>query len=153
MQEHAPLKPVGYVTITVNGQQVFTGTNLVLDNFYELALRGAMNTDYVKTVQFAVSAGQPIVPAMTRLPSVVASIPVGSSGDARPLISLDASGRRTVGTWSASYAAAGALGYDTIGLVSNTGLLVAALSVGSVTLATGDIVAVTWTIGVRGSVG
>lgn len=153
MIERAPLKPVGYVNIEVNGKQVFTGANLVLDNFYELALRGAMGTDFIKSVQFAVAAGQPIVPAMSRLPSVVASAPVGASGDTRPVISADSNGRRTVGTWTATLAASGALGYDTIGLVSNTGLLVAALSVGSVTLAAGDIVAVTWTIGVRGSLG
>lgn len=153
MLDTARLLPVGYVTLTVNGEQILNGSNLVLDNLYELALRSMMGTDSVKTVQFAATAGQPIVPAMSRLPSVVASSPVGASGDSRPLISADSNGRRTVGTWSATLTATGPLSYDAIGLVSTTGLLVAALYVGTVTLSAGDVVAVTWTIGVRGSVG
>lgn len=153
MLDTARITPVGYVDMTVNGRQAFTGSNLVLDNLYELALRALMGADSVRLVQFASTAGQPIVPAMTRLPSVVASIATGATGDARPVISADVNGRRTVGTWTASLTASGPLTYDAIGLVSLTGLLVAALSVGTVTLAAGDVVTVTWTIGVRGSVG
>lgn len=149
---HLNLSPAGFVGMSVGGVQRFLGCNLVLDNMYELLLRAAMDTDYIKSVQFALMSGEPIVPALSRLTNVVASTLVGSSGDNRPLISTDSSGVRSVGTWSASFTASGPLTYDTLGLVSSTGLLVAALSVGTTQLVATDPVAINWTIGFRGQV-
>lgn len=142
----------GQVRIRDRAGVVFDGHNLVTTAFYELALRAMMNTDHVASVVF-VDRAAPIDVGLRTLGPALAIANISTSDEAQPFLTRDAKGDRTIGTWTAVHLVTGVdLTYNTLGLISDTGLLIAATKLLSpTTVLVGDSTAVQWTINLRGA--
>jgi len=133
-----------------DGAVLFDGSNLVVQGGMELIVRALMGTDRITGVNFGLTANRAITVGTRGIGTPVANASVETSGIA-PTIAKDGRGARTIGTWTAVLAATSVLTYDTLGLVSDSGLLFAALTFSPVTLQIGESVAVQWTILLRGA--
>jgi len=154
--DRAPLQLVGSVVLTDRRAQkiILDQSNMVVDAMFELLIRGLTGEDRVSRVLAVSANGYPITPVTKGLRSLgapVLNVPVETAGDLAPIKSLDQRGLRSICTWTALLQPAGTVTYDTLGLVSVTGLLVAATAFQPITLNSGDIVSVQWTISLRGS--
>jgi len=154
--ERAGLIPEGHIR-QVNqrtGEVLVDQPNQILNSFFELVIRGLTGEDIIARVQAmltGVTGPGLITPGVRSLGAPVINVPVQNGGDLAPVKSLDQEGIRSICTWTALFQPTGAVSYDTIGLVSTTGLLVAAANFNTVTLGSGDVVAVQWTISLLGS--
>lgn len=136
----------GYIVMRRGDVVLYDGPNLVVDAAYEVLQRAAMQTDYIRRVEFSDLGGKPVAASMRTLTSVVGTSDVGTTGDQRPLILQNGAGQRAVGRWLATFTAPSAIAYDTLGLVASSGLLFAVRSIPRVTLAKGESITVDWTI-------
>lgn len=151
--ELVPLQMAGHVVLTDrrSGQIILDTQNRVVDAMFELLVRGLTGEDRIARMLAVVAGGLPITPGLRSLGAPVLNVPVETAGDLAPVKSVDQRGLRSICTWTALLQPAGAVTYDTLGLVSVTGLLVAATSFRPISLTGGDIVSVQWTISLRGS--
>ncbi|MFA6132542.1 MAG: hypothetical protein WC869_00845 [Phycisphaerae bacterium] len=124
---------------------------MVVDAMYELLARGLTGEDRVARVQAVLANGLPITKGLRALGSPVMNVTVETGGDLAPVKSLDQRGLRSICTWTALLQPTGTVTYDALGLVSTTGLLCAATAFQPITLGSGDVVSVQWTISLRGS--
>lgn len=143
--------PAGFVRLLQGGTVVLSGQNLVTDAAIEVILRSLLESDHVRSVVFADVSGQVVTAAARALPGVLASSPVELTGDLAPEVARDLSGLQTVATWRAVLDPAAPLTFDCLGLVSNAGLLVAALPILARTTVPGTPLVVEWTLAVRGA--
>lgn len=151
--ELVPLQMAGHVVLTDrrSGQIILDTQNRVVDAMLELLVRGLTGEDRIARMLAVVAGGLPITPGLRSLGAPVLNVPVETAGDLAPVKSVDQRGLRSICTWTALLQPVGAVTYDTLGLVSVTGLLVAATSFRPISLTGGDIVSVQWTISLRGS--
>jgi hypothetical protein len=140
----------GTVCMKTEKSVLYHGENQVVDTAYEAILRGITAKDAVASVGFAFTGGTPVSAGLTTLPSVLARAST-RDGTNKPQLVRDSKGRRTAVTWTAVLTPAVAITYDMIGLSTESGLLVAALSLAPVTLAPGESVAVQWTLNLLGA--
>lgn len=124
--------------------------NLVVDAALEVMIRALMGEDRVAGVDFGNSGGVPISRALRTIQAPVAYAPVGAAAATRPFVSHDASGLRSIGTWTATLTPGQNITYDTLGLVGASNLLFAAIAFSPVSLVVGETVSVQWTILLRG---
>jgi hypothetical protein len=152
--DRAGFLPTGHIR-QVNqrtGEILVDQHNQILNSFFELVIRGLTGEDIIARVQAlltGVTGPGLITPGIRSLGAPVINVPVQTGGDLAPVKTLDSNGIRSICTWTALFAPTGTVVYDTIGLVSTTGLLVAATNFNPVTLGSGDVVAVQWTISLR----
>lgn len=129
---------------------LFDGHNLVVDAAMEIMIRALMGQESIRGVEFGFAGGVPVARGLRSIRSPVGFAPVGQTNDTRPFLSRDAAGLRSIGTWTAIFTAPQALTYDSLGLVSDSNLLFAAVSFDAVNLAAAEVIAVQWTILLRG---
>lgn len=135
---------------TPAGQECFhDAKNLVVDSALEVMIRALQGQESIRGVEFGFTGGVPVSPGLRSVRSPVGFAPSGATNDTRPFISRDASGLRSIGTWTATFTAPQALSYDTLGLVSDSSLLFAAVAFDTVSLAVAETIAVQWTISLR----
>lgn len=148
-----PLSLAGHVLMRDHrsGRIVLDQENLVVNAMYELLIRGLTAEDNVARVHAVLSSGLPITKGLRTLGSPLLNVPVEAGGDAAPVKSVDQRGLRSICTWTALLRPTGSVTYDSLGLVSKTGLLCAATSFIPITLSLNDIISVQWTIALRGS--
>lgn len=151
--EFVPLQLVGHVVLTdrKSGKIILDQQNMVVDAMFELLIRGLTAEDSVSRMHAVFANGLPVTKGLRSLGSPVLNVPVEKGGDLAPIKSLDARGLRSICTWTALLQPTGAVTYDSLGLVSLTGLLCAATAFKPITLGGTDIVSVQWTISLRGS--
>ena len=144
----------GHIRVTnqKTGAVLADQSNLEVDAMFELLIRGLIGEDRVARIHAVFSGGKPLTRGLRTLGSPVLNVPVETGGDLAPLKSQDQRGIRSIGTWTALLKPTGSVTYDTLGLVSSTGLLCAASALQSaITLENGDVIAVQWTISLRGN--
>jgi hypothetical protein len=148
-----PLQLVGHVVLTdrKTGTIILDQQNMVVDAMFELLIRGLTAEDSVSRMHAVFANGLPVTKGLRSLGSPVMNVPVEKGGDLAPIKSVDARGLRSICTWTALLQPTGAVTYDSLGLVSLTGLLCAATAFQPITLGGGDIVSVQWTISLRGA--
>jgi hypothetical protein len=122
---------------------------MLLNSYYDFVIRAQAGLDSISRVIVASDPIQ-VTPATLRLAGVIGTVAVHTAGDLRPQIVADADGIISVGIWRATYVPTSSVTYNTLGLVASSGLLIAALPVGTVTAAANDSVAIQWTIASRG---
>lgn len=125
--------------------------NMVVDAMYDLLIRGLINEDAVARVHAVLANGLPVTRGLRTLGSPVLNVPVEAGGDSAPIKSVDSRGLRSICTWTAMLQPSGSVTYDTLGLVSRTGLLCAATAFQPITIGLGDVISVQWTIALRGN--
>lgn len=126
------------------------GDNLVVNAALEQMLLALMGQATIRRVQFANTGGRPASAGQRTLLNPLGSVQTGQTPDTQPFLTRDSRGARTIGTWSAVWTPSSAVTYDTLGLLTSTGVLFAATTFDAITLAPGDGIAVQWTIYLRG---
>ena len=127
------------------------GRNLVVDAALETMIQALMGNDTLKGVELGYSGGRPVSKGLRSTPSPVAFAPFGASAETLPVASLDSAGLRSIGTWTAVFTAAQPITYDTLGMISTSNLLFAAIAFDAVPLVGGETVAIRWSILMRGA--
>lgn len=134
-----------------NGRNILDQENMVVDAMFELLIRGLTAEDNVSRIHAVLANGVPITRGLRTLGSPLLNVPVETGGDTAPVKSVDQRGLRSICTWTALLRPTGSVTYDSLGLVSKTGLLCAATAFQPITIGLGDIISVQWTISLRGS--
>jgi len=149
----APLQLAGHVVLKDRrtGLNLLDQHNMVVDAMFELLIRGLTGEDSIARILAVKADGLPITKGLRSLGSPVLNVPVEKGGDMAPIKSVDQRGLRSICTWSALLQPTGTVIYDALGLVSSTGLLCAATAFQPITLGSGDVISVQWTISLRGS--
>lgn len=133
------------------GDVIFDGRNVVTASAVEAILRSLLESDHIKNIVFAGTGGFVPAPNTRSLPGVVAVSPVALSGDLQPDSFRDINGLKSVGRWRTMFTPDVDVSFDALGLVTNGGLLVAALSLAPVTFAARTAYVVEWTLALRGA--
>ncbi len=145
-----PVGATGFVTIDDGNEVRVEQCNLVVDGGYE-ALIDMMITDArVSTIVLAHNRGAPVVPDMRLIgtPLVVGAVGTSETAGFEPVRVKDARGLLTGCRWSALLTPTGSGLYDTAGLLTTTGALIAATAFSARPYTTTPIT-VTWTIRLR----
>lgn len=160
MQDALHVSPHGYVIqrrfapgvpfTPAGGEIIVRQPNLVVDSGLELLLRALIGTDSIRSVVFGLTGGRPVTPGLRALGAPVAVARVGVGDNTQTYLSKDASGLRTIATWTALFTPAADMQYDSLGLVSTTNLLYAAQTFATISLSAGETMAVQWTTFLRG---
>jgi hypothetical protein len=125
---------------------------MVVDASGEIIVRALLGTDIIKGVEFGRNGGIPITRGQRSLQAPVGFAAVGQTEETKAFLDKDeVTGLRTIATWSAIFSPTASVTYDSLGLVSTTGLLFAAVSCPQVTLVPGSPIIVQWTIKYRGT--
>lgn len=127
------------------------GRNLVVDAALETMILALMGGETLKGVELGYSGGRPVSKGLRSTPSPVAFASFGATAETLPVTSKDSAGLRSIGTWTAVYTAAQPITYDTLGMVSSSNLLFAAIAFDPVPLIGGETVAIRWSILMRGA--
>jgi hypothetical protein len=162
MNDTVPWNPAGHVTqrLVETGEIIRDGHNLVVESALEVMLQCLMMGagTALSAVVFGNSGSKdglaPVVtPSMRTIPlaSGGAVARLGPTTDTRSYTSKDSRGLRSIGTFTALYTPKDTFQYDTLGLISNNGLLFSVTSFPMVTLLGNQSVSVQWTIMLRGT--
>lgn len=127
------------------------GSNLVVDAALETMILALMGAESLKGVELGYSGGRPVSKGLRSTPSPVAFAPFGATAETLPVASQDSAGLRSIGTWTAVYTASQPVTYDTLGMVSTSNLLFAAIAFDAVPLVGGETIAIRWSILMRGA--
>jgi hypothetical protein len=144
------LRAVGFVTIDDGNGEPLEQKNLVVDGGYE-ALIDMMITDArVSTIVLAYNRAAPVVSDMRLVgtPLVVGAVGTSATAGFEPVRQTDSRGLLTGCRWSALLTPTGSGTYDTAGLLTSTGALIAATAFSARPYTTTPIT-VTWTIRLR----
>ena len=154
------LWPTGYVKQTIEGVTIRQGKNLVVDSSLEVMLQCLMlgSNSALSAIIFGnTGTSVPGVPPI--ISSSMRTIPVASGGAVSPLnqfadtlsyATANIDGLKDIGMFTTIYTPAASFTYDTLGLVSYTGLLFAVTSFVPVTLPAHQSVSVQWQIQLAG---
>lgn len=151
MHETLPVPFRGHVRMCKAGKVIFDRDNLVVDLATEVLAQALLGAETIAGVEFGYTKGRPVSRGLRSMPSPVGHAATGQDANTRPFVSRDGNGLRSIITWIAVFQPASAVKYDTLGLVSSSSRLFAAVSVGEVELAAEEPVEVEWTIYLRGS--
>lgn len=139
-----PLQLKGRVIQVLRGQH-YAVDNLVVDTALESIIRGWMTGDSISHFVFAYTGGVPIQPTTKSLTGIVATVAVGGT-NFEAYSTRDSMGLRSIGTWRGSFTPSVSTTYDTLGLMSVAGTLIAATTFGARTLTPPESVETLWTL-------
>jgi hypothetical protein len=164
MNEKLNIKAAGHVKqiLLADGSTLREGHNLIVNTHLEVLMQCLMlgSSAAISSIVFG-NSGTTVVGVPPLLSPSMASVPTLSGGAISPInqfadtqsyTSDDTMGLASIGTFTTIYTATDVSGftYDTLGLVSATGLLFSVYSFLPVTLPQNQSVAVQWTIMLNG---
>jgi hypothetical protein len=122
--------------------------NLVVNASTEAMLQALLGRDQIDAILFGDTGGASATPGLRSIFNPIVRAAAGASSSVLPVISKDAAGLSSVGTWTGIYTnpGPGSVSYDMLGLVTQNDRLFAATSFDAVTVVAFETVAVEWTI-------
>ena len=154
------LWPRGHVIQKINGNIIREGDNLVVDSALEVMMQclmvgasSALSAIIFGNTGSAVPGVAPLISPSMRTVATAgggAVSPLNQLADTLSYTSADLTGLKSIGTFITIYKPTTSFTYDTLGLISYTGLLFAVTSFVPVTLPAHQAVSVQWQLQLAG---
>ena len=145
------VRPHGHVIqkLVQSRKIIREGSNLCVDSAMEVMLQALFGKAAIAGIVFGTLNGSPVTPSLRTITSL-ATAQINQFPDTRSYASKDNLGLRTIGTFTAIYTPGQEFTYDVLGLIADSGLLVAATGFEPVTLQAQQAISVQWTLMLRG---